>query len=105
MSQRTQHRTGITKFPGYIMDEAKNLADDVLDRTANFEQDIRNALSKGLAVKEPTGPDRKTTSPDSEELARLKGEMAALQEKFNRLTGTPEHGEAAETSAAKPASH
>lgn len=93
MSQNTLHHSGISQIIGRIMDEAKVLADDVLDRVMDLEHDLRNALSRFLEDREPADPDRetKTTSPDSEELTRLQGELAGLQEKINRFAGAPEH--------------
>ncbi|MGW0563215.1 hypothetical protein ACWDZ4_22030 [Streptomyces sp. NPDC003016] len=39
-------RTGITKFVGNVLDEAKDLADDVLERARDLEHDLRNAVSR-----------------------------------------------------------
>ncbi|GAA2939596.1 hypothetical protein [Streptomyces enissocaesilis] len=50
-------RTGITKFVGNVLEEAKDFADSVLDRTRDLEHDLRNAVSK------PLKPTTQNTAP------------------------------------------
>ncbi|MFI0743435.1 hypothetical protein ACH4PU_36005 [Streptomyces sp. NPDC021100] len=47
--QPTQRRrTGITRFIGNVLDDAKDFTDECLDRARDLEHDVRKAISKAV---------------------------------------------------------
>ncbi|KOV83457.1 hypothetical protein [Nocardia sp. NRRL S-836] len=52
MARDTRQRQGIIKFLGNIVDESKNMVDDLLDRAHDVERDLRSTVRRALDTDE-----------------------------------------------------
>lgn len=75
----------IAKFIGRLIDDTKDLVDELVDKAAEVEQDVKDNMSKAV--------NRESTDTDeAAELARLRVSVADLAAKLDQLqdvgTGT-----------------
>jgi Ran GTPase-activating protein (RanGAP) involved in mRNA processing and transport len=79
MTTRTKRRTGIIKFIGNVLDESKDLVDDLLCRAREVEHDVRDTVRRAVEVKD----DEDDEHPD--EIAELRLALVRLTQKVDEL--------------------
>jgi polyhydroxyalkanoate synthesis regulator phasin len=79
MATSTKRRSNsVTKFIQDVIDDSKELVDDLIDRASDVEGHAHDA------VRDVVDEDEETT-PSGEELAELKSAIAALTKKIDKL--------------------
>jgi ABC-type transporter Mla subunit MlaD len=78
MTAKTRRRSGVVKYLGNIIDDTKDLVDDLLDRARDIEHDVRDTARKAFDY------DDDTNNPD-QELAELRLALANLTRKVEEL--------------------
>ena len=79
MATATKRRkNSITKFLQDVIDDSKELVDDMLDRVSDVEEHAHDA------VRDIVDEDEETTSGD--EVGQLKAAVAALSKKVDKLS-------------------
>ncbi|WP_158894029.1 hypothetical protein [Amycolatopsis anabasis] len=79
----TKRRTGIIKYLGNMIDDTKDLVDDILDRARDVEHDVRDTARRQLDCKDD---DEKDDDTDSDrDLAELKTAVLELTRKVDEL--------------------
>ncbi|MHB8690044.1 MAG: hypothetical protein ACYDHH_02250 [Solirubrobacteraceae bacterium] len=80
MATVTKRRNNtVTKFLQDIIDDSKELVDDMIDRARTVEDHARDAVS------DIVDDEDETTTPSSDELAELKVALASLTKKVDKL--------------------
>ncbi len=102
MARNTGQRRGIIKFLGNIVDDSKEVVDDILDRARDVEKDLRSTARKALDDDDDDDGDRVPAA----DIASLQAALAELTAKVNQLAALQEPGEGAgeRTQQAEPAS-
>jgi polyhydroxyalkanoate synthesis regulator phasin len=81
MATKTKRRkNSITKFIQDIIDDSKELVDDLIDRASDVEEHAHDAVRD--IVDED---DDETTAPSGDEVAQLKAALASLTKKVDKL--------------------
>jgi polyhydroxyalkanoate synthesis regulator phasin len=81
MATTTKRRkNSVTKFLQDVIDDSKELVDDLIDRARDVEEHTHDAVRDVV-----DDEDEDTTPPSSEELAELKSAIAALSKKVDKL--------------------
>jgi hypothetical protein len=81
MATTTKRRKNtVTKFIQDIIDDSKELVDDLIDRASDVEGHAHDAVRD--IVDED---DDETTAPSSDEVAQLKAALASLTKKVDKL--------------------
>ena len=78
MATSKRRSNSITKFLQDVIDDSKELVDDMVDRARTVEDHARDAV-KDIA------DDEDETTPSSDELAQLKAALADLTKKVDKL--------------------
>jgi polyhydroxyalkanoate synthesis regulator phasin len=80
MATATKRRKNtVTKFLQDIIDDSKELVDDMIDRARTVEDHARDAVS------DIVDDEDETTTPSSDELAELKAALTSLTKKVDKL--------------------
>ena len=80
MATTTKRRkNSVTKFIQDVIDDSKELVDDLIDRAQDVEEHAHDA------VRDIVDEDDDETTPSGEELAELKAAIAALTKKVDKL--------------------
>ena len=80
MATTTKRRkNSVTKFIQDIIDDSKELVDDLIDRASDVEEHAHDAV-RDIVDEEETDE-----APSSDELAQLKSAIAALSKKVDKL--------------------
>ena len=81
MATTTKRRkNSVTKFIQDIIDDSKELVDDLIDRASDVEEHAHDAVRD--IVDED---DDETTAPSTDEVAQLKAALASLTKKVDKL--------------------
>ncbi|SDD57015.1 hypothetical protein [Actinokineospora iranica] len=86
MTRKTRRRTGIIKAIDNIVDELKELADDMLDRAGDVERDVRDTICRAVKCEDDDHDER--TRDD--ELAELRAVLVRLTQKVDELSSRQE---------------
>jgi polyhydroxyalkanoate synthesis regulator phasin len=80
MATKTKRRkNSVTKFIQDIIDDSKELVDDLIDRAQDVEEHAHDA------VRDIVDDEEETTAPSGDEVAQLKAALASLTKKVDRL--------------------
>jgi polyhydroxyalkanoate synthesis regulator phasin len=79
MATTKRRKNSITKFLQDVIDDSKELVDDMIDRASDVEENARDA------VKDVVDDDDDSETPSSDELAELKAALADLTSKVEKL--------------------
>ena len=80
MATKTKRRKNtVTKFIQDILDDSKELVDDLIDRAQDVEEHAHDA------VRDIVDDEEETTAPSSDEVAQLKAALASLTKKVDKL--------------------
>lgn len=82
MTTRSKRRTGIVRYLGNIVDETKDLVDDLLDRGRDLEHDLRDTARKAFDYEDDDEDDSVRR-----ELAALRCALTSLTAKVDELAG------------------
>jgi polyhydroxyalkanoate synthesis regulator phasin len=78
MATATKRRkNSVTKFLQDIIDDSKELVDDMIDRAADAEGNVKDAVRDAV--------DDESETPSGDELAELKAALADLTSKVEKL--------------------
>jgi polyhydroxyalkanoate synthesis regulator phasin len=74
-----RRRNTITKFLQDVIDDSKELVDDLIDRASDVEEHAHDA------VRDIVDEDEETTAPSGDEVAQLKAAVASLSKQVDKL--------------------
>lgn len=96
-------RNGFTKYLGNILDDTKELFDDILDRTGEIEDDARKTARRLTSVGEPQKGDRAVGRSGSEESqgAEIRLRLEEISVALQDLTELLRAGDTASRDAAE----
>ena len=77
---RSKRRTGIVKYLGNVLDETKDLVDDMLDRARDVEHDMRDTVRRAVETDDEDAETR------DDELAELRRTVLLLTQKVEELS-------------------
>jgi hypothetical protein len=80
MARATRQRRGMIKFLGNIVDDTKDVVDDLLDRARDVERDLRSTARKTLDT-----DDEDDEVPATDDIASLQAALAELSAKVDQL--------------------
>jgi hypothetical protein len=80
MARATRQRRGIIKFLGNIVDDSKDVVDDLLDRARDVEQDLRSTARRALDA-----DDDEEDEVHPADIASLQAALAELSAKVDQL--------------------
>ena len=103
MARAIRQRRGIIKFLGNIVDDTKDVVDDMLDRARDVERDLRSTARKALDT------DDEDDEEPAADIASLQAALAELSAKVDQLAAlrtagdsTRRHSGSDEPATAKP---
>ncbi|SER13244.1 hypothetical protein SAMN05216188_10834 [Lentzea xinjiangensis] len=79
MARTIRQRRGIIRFLGNIVDDTKDMVDDMLDRARDVEQDLRSTAREALDT------DDEDDEEPAADIASLQAALAELSAKVDQL--------------------
>ncbi|MHB8690050.1 MAG: hypothetical protein ACYDHH_02280 [Solirubrobacteraceae bacterium] len=78
MATTKRRKNSVTKFLQDIIDDSKELVDDMIERAEDVESNVHDAVRDTVA-------DKDDDTPSSDELAELRAALADLTNKIDKL--------------------